>query len=48
MDRIESVGDSEFFKRSEKKKKESKTLKVGGNFPSLIESVKEKGRIKEE
>jgi len=45
MDRIDSVGDSELFKRSEKKKKESKTLKVGKNFPSLIESVKEKADI---
>lgn len=45
MDRIESVGDSELFKRSEKKKKESQTLKVGKSFPSLIESVKEKGNI---
>jgi len=45
MDRIESVGDSGLFKRSEKKKKETKTLKVRENFPSLIESVKEKRDI---
>ncbi|NOY09751.1 MAG: YaaR family protein [Spirochaetes bacterium] len=46
MDKIESAGDSAIFKRSEKKKKGSKTPKAAKNFPSLVQSVKEKQGIR--
>ena len=46
MDKIESAGDSAIFKRSEKKKKGSKTLKAAKHFPSLVQSIKEKQGIR--
>ncbi len=45
MDRIESVGDSPLFKRSEKKKKSGKPLKGIGDFSGVVEKVERKDEI---
>ncbi len=45
MDKIESVGDSPLFKRSEKRKKSGKPLKAIGDFSGVVKRVEKKDKI---